>query len=161
MAKIKCKRCGETIEGDKKGTYISCFCGKCAIDETEYYYRIIGNFDDYEIIEPKEEKKDIMREKLTNDKAYQKVFNYFGYENQRRKLTEEVQELNDAILLYEKGIGDIKDVIEELGDIYNVISGFVIEYDIGIEELETTMRNKMNRTLKRIDSGYYGSRKSN
>ena len=102
-----------------------------------------------------------MREKLTNDKVYQKVFNYFGYENQRRKLTEEVQELNDAILLYEKGIGDIKDVIEELGDIYNVISGFVIEYDIGIEELETTMRNKMDRTLKRIDSGYYGSRKGN
>lgn len=95
----------------------------------------------------------------TKNETYQYVFDYFGYENQRRKLTEEVQELNDAILLYEKGIGDIKDVIEELGDIYNVISGFVIEYDIGIEELETTMRNKMDRTLKRIDSGYYESRK--
>ena len=26
--KIKCRHCGEVIEGDKKGTYITCKCGK-------------------------------------------------------------------------------------------------------------------------------------
>jgi len=46
--KIICKNCGEIIEGDKKGTYIECKCGKCAIDETEYYCRIIGNKEDWE-----------------------------------------------------------------------------------------------------------------
>ncbi len=58
--KIRCKHCGETIEGDKKGTYITCKCGKCAIDETKYYVRVIGNLEDYELIkedEPKEMKK--------------------------------------------------------------------------------------------------------
>ena len=52
--KIRCKKCGEVIEGDKKGTYITCKCGKIAIDETKYYYRIIGNREDFE--EVKEEK---------------------------------------------------------------------------------------------------------
>lgn len=46
--KIKCKHCGEVIEGDKKGTYITCKCGKIAIDETEYYWRINGNREDFE-----------------------------------------------------------------------------------------------------------------
>lgn len=48
--KIKCKICGDIIEGDKKGTLISCKCNACFIDETPYYYRIGGNREDYEEI---------------------------------------------------------------------------------------------------------------
>lgn len=48
--KIKCKHCDSIIEGDKKGTYISCKCKKIAIDETPYYCRIIGNKEDFEEI---------------------------------------------------------------------------------------------------------------
>lgn len=58
MAKIKCNNCGDILEGDKKGTYIQCSCGKCAIDETPYYYRIIGNLGDFEVLEPKETKEE-------------------------------------------------------------------------------------------------------
>lgn len=61
MTKIKCKHCGETIEGDGRGTYITCKCRKCAIDETEYYCWLIGNIGDYELIkeeEPKEKKNE-------------------------------------------------------------------------------------------------------
>jgi hypothetical protein len=46
--KIRCKLCNTIIEGDKKGNLITCKCGKCAIDETPYYYRIIGNYEDFE-----------------------------------------------------------------------------------------------------------------
>ena len=49
--KIKCKRCGDIIEGDKKGSYIVCKCKAIAIDETKYYVRINGNSEDYEILE--------------------------------------------------------------------------------------------------------------
>ena len=49
--KIKCKKCGDIIEGDKKGHLIWCKCHSCAIDETPYYYRLIGNFEDYERLE--------------------------------------------------------------------------------------------------------------
>ena len=54
--KIKCTNCGDIIEGDKRGTYISCKCGQIAIDETPYYWRIIGNKGDFE--EVKEGEKD-------------------------------------------------------------------------------------------------------
>lgn len=49
--KIRCKLCNTIIEGDKRGTMIYCKCGKCAIDETPYYYRINGDFGDYEELE--------------------------------------------------------------------------------------------------------------
>lgn len=48
--KIKCTNCKDIIEGDKKGTYISCKCGLVAIDETPYYVRVIGNQGDFEEI---------------------------------------------------------------------------------------------------------------
>lgn len=98
--------------------------------------------------------------KLPNT-TYQKIFNYFGYENQRRKMNEEMQELNDAILLYETGNGDINNVIEEIGDLFNVINGFMEFYEITHDEVENIMKHKLDRTIERIDSGYYGSRKSN
>ncbi len=47
--KIKCKKCEDIIEGDKKGTYITCRCKAIAIDETLYYFRIIGNQEDFEV----------------------------------------------------------------------------------------------------------------
>lgn len=153
MAKIKCNCCGDIIEGDKKGTYIPCSCGKCAIDETPYYYRIIGNFEDYEIIEPKETTPETKQ--MTLEEQYMKVFDYFGYENQRRKLNEEVQELNDEILLYEKGEGDIKNVITEMGDVCNIIREFMFAYDISQEEITSSMDDKMDRTIERINNNYY------
>ena len=52
--KIKCRKCGDIIEGDKKGTYIMCKCKAIAIDETPYYWRVIGKAEDIE--EVKEEK---------------------------------------------------------------------------------------------------------
>lgn len=52
--KIKCKLCETIIEGDKKGHMIRCKCGKCAIDETPWYCRIIG--EPSEIEEIKDEK---------------------------------------------------------------------------------------------------------
>lgn len=46
--KIKCKLCGAIIQGDKKGTFISCECRAIAIDETEYYVRVIGKEENFE-----------------------------------------------------------------------------------------------------------------
>lgn len=48
--KIKCLLCNTVIEGDKRGHMIYCKCKQCAIDETPYYYRIIGDFGTFEEI---------------------------------------------------------------------------------------------------------------
>ena len=84
-----------------------------------------------------------------------KIFEHFGWENQRRKLTEEVNELNDEILLFEKGIGNIKDLKEELADCYILLKQFKETYEITDEELILEIRAKLNRTQERIESGYY------
>ena len=59
--KIRCKHCNDIIEGDGRGTYITCKCKKIAIDETKYYVRVIGNFEDYEEVKEgeKNEKENI------------------------------------------------------------------------------------------------------
>jgi hypothetical protein len=51
--KIKCKKCGDIIEGDGKGTLIWCSCRSIGIDETEWYTRLLGNPEDYEKIKAK------------------------------------------------------------------------------------------------------------
>lgn len=56
--KIRCNKCNTIIQGDKKGTYIQCKCGKCAIDETPYYLRIIANEENFEEIKEEENSKD-------------------------------------------------------------------------------------------------------
>lgn len=78
--KIKCTNCNEIIEGDRKGTYITCKCGKVAIDETPYYWRIIGNEGDFEVVKDYEIVKEfnkIMNEKRTEngDIAYKSTGN--------------------------------------------------------------------------------------
>lgn len=51
MTEVYCKKCGTVLVGDGKGTYISCPCRAVAIDETEYYCRIIGNLDNWFILD--------------------------------------------------------------------------------------------------------------
>ena len=46
--KLRCKKCGDVIEGDKRGTFIECKCKSIAIDDTKLYTRLIGNPEDYE-----------------------------------------------------------------------------------------------------------------
>lgn len=56
MAKIKCLKCNDIIEGDKKGTFITCKCKSCYIDETKYYCRVGGDLKKIEIIKEIKEK---------------------------------------------------------------------------------------------------------
>ena len=51
MTTIKCKKCGDIVDGGYKGRLVYCSCESCAVDETEYYARIIGDADGWEIVE--------------------------------------------------------------------------------------------------------------
>ena len=59
ITKIKCLKCNDILEGDKKGTFIQCKCNSCFIDETEFYCRVGGNLGEIEVINKdiKEEEK--------------------------------------------------------------------------------------------------------
>ena len=49
MNKIKCLKCGDIIESDGYGKFVQCKCKSCYIDETAYYCRIGGEFDQIQI----------------------------------------------------------------------------------------------------------------
>lgn len=48
---IKCKNCGDIIYSRSGHDFHWCSCEKCAIDGGLDYYRIIGNVNDWEMVE--------------------------------------------------------------------------------------------------------------
>ncbi|MGL5713510.1 MAG: DUF7695 domain-containing protein [Paraclostridium sp.] len=48
---IACKKCGQVIWSRYPGDFQWCFCRSVAIDQNEYYYRTIGNREDWEVFE--------------------------------------------------------------------------------------------------------------
>lgn len=48
---IKCNNCGDIIYSRAEHDFHWCSCEKCAIDGGFDYYRIIGNKEDWEMIE--------------------------------------------------------------------------------------------------------------
>ena len=85
-----------------------------------------------------------------------KIIEHFGINNQQRKLHEELFELNEAITIYEQGNNQsCDDIAEEIADVCVILSQFMEIYNITQDEISERMANKINRTLERIESGYY------
>lgn len=104
-------------------------------------------------------------------KPYLDIINHFGYRNQMKKLNEETYELLEAVDNYEDAsmeFNNNKDyysveemkvfrdhIVEEMGDVLILLTEFIGRYDIEKYELDKWMDYKLERTLDRIDSGYY------
>lgn len=100
---------------------------------------------------------------------YLRIINYFGVEAQLDKLTEETNGFIDAVkemrIITFNSEGDLGDnaamgkarehLIEEMGDILTILSQFVFYYEVEKPELDKFMDAKLERTLKRIEEGYY------
>lgn len=104
-------------------------------------------------------------------KPYLDIINHFGYRNQMKKLNEETYELLEAIDNYEDASMEFNNnedyysmkemkvfrdhIVEEMGDVLILLTEFIGRYDIEKYELDKWMDYKLERTLDRIDSGYY------
>lgn len=95
---------------------------------------------------------------------YLKTINYFGIENQKRKFSEESNELRDAIVEYEisKGtfggakIKKIKEhIAEEIADNLSLLKQFQLFYEIKDDEIKKWLKFKNKRTNERIKTKYY------
>lgn len=96
-----------------------------------------------------------------------KIIEHFGINNQQRKLQEEIFELQEAITTHElkksveyeipltEIIGTKEHITEEIADICVILRQFMEIYNITQDEISERMANKINRTLERIESGYY------
>ena len=54
LTQIKCFKCGDVIQSDGYGKYVQCSCGSCYIDETKYYCRVGGDFENYAVLKDDE-----------------------------------------------------------------------------------------------------------
>ena len=85
------------------------------------------------------------------DEKLLQIFNHYGLKNQLKKLSEEVYELQEAILLDEGDYDSLDHITEELADVYVILSQFEANYEINQEKLIDIQAYKINRTLRRIE----------
>ena len=168
--KIRCKKCNDIIEGDGKGTYITCSCKACAIDETPYYTRVIGNVEDYEEYIDEED-----------ESPYCEVCGTCGYigccavdnflekhvkgktncKNESLMIEEISKYVNDSDNLYKENKelqqerDKYKNIVEEIGEmIFN--SDTYIHYDENIEDhyiYESDLIDAYKYLLEELEKG--------
>lgn len=83
------------------------------------------------------------------DKAKAIIDNY-GIIHQLKHFQTEVWELNEAVLVFELGDGDIKHVIEEIADVQLMLNELKQYYEVSDVEVDYNMNFKANRQLERI-----------
>lgn len=97
-----------------------------------------------------------------------KIALHFGVENQLGKLQEEINEFIEAVEDYENFLNDDdiewtkqmeckfkEHIVEEMGDVLNVLEGFKGVYHINDELLKAHRFYKRVRTDVRNEEGYY------
>ena len=87
----------------------------------------------------------------TNDmrRIYKEALDKFGSEKQLRMLQEECAELIVAVSHYcRERVTGISELKEELADVY-IMVGQIIEF-IGIEEMQKTINEKIQKKVRRI-----------
>ena len=104
------------------------------------------------------------------EKDLLKIIEHFRVNNQQRKLQEEIFELQEAITKYEEFNNRIEDlaiydidetelkkehIAEEMVDVMILLKQFFYYYQFDEDTMLKIEENKINRTLERIESGYY------
>lgn len=99
------------------------------------------------------------------EKDLLKIIEHFDIRNQLKKFNEECYELEEAILDYQTEIAYFdedamtlsikKHIAEEIADCMVILEQFKLHYGISNEEITKIFWEKVNRTLERIESGYY------
>lgn len=81
---------------------------------------------------------------------YLEIIKHYGVPNQRRKLMEEVYELEEALIeaTYTSHIA------EEIADVLVLLRQFQYYYNISTQEIEKQVDYKVDRQLKRMEADY-------
>lgn len=84
------------------------------------------------------------------EEELKEIIEHFGLSNQIIKLHEEVGELTVECIK-----DDYFNIVEELADVTVLLKQIQKYFDIDDIEIEEKMKEKVDRTLKRIKEGYY------
>ena len=80
------------------------------------------------------------------------IINHYGLTNQLKKLSEEVYELQEAILLDVNDEESFKHILEERADVEILLSQIDLYFDINYSDLIGEMVKKVKRQIERIDN---------
>lgn len=78
------------------------------------------------------------------------IINFYGIPHQLKKLSEEVYEFQETVLLDYGSEECLEHIIEEFADIQVLLDQFKEFYEIDDEKIEENKIKKINRTLERI-----------
>ena len=109
-----------------------------------------------------------MKDKLLA-KNLETIIDHFGVDNQLKKFNEECYELIEAINIFERVAfnceGDFGDrqaleyrkanIAEEIADCMVLLNQFIRKYNIDTSTIQKLFEEKISRTIKRIEDGYY------
>lgn len=79
------------------------------------------------------------------------IIKHYGLKNQLKKLSEEIYELQEAVLLDDGSEEAFNHICEERADIEVLLRQIDCYFDIDFGNISIWMVKKINRTLKRID----------
>ena len=90
-----------------------------------------------------------------------KIINHYGIENQKRKFSEEADELRDAIVEYQKMFRVVsptilnnqykKHIAEEIADVMVMLEQIRLHYEISLNDIKNIGKQKVKRQLKRME----------
>ena len=99
-----------------------------------------------------------------NKEELLKIINTYGVMPQLKYFQSEVFEFNEAIIKYENIPNGIYEYIkneykehiaEEIADITVMLKQFIEYYHIDVNDILRIMNEKIDRTISRIEEGYY------
>lgn len=86
------------------------------------------------------------------DEQLKQIINYYGLTNQLKKLSEELYEFQEAVLLDEGDNKSLHHIVEERADIEVLLRQFDLYFDINYNDLTGEMVKKVRRQVKRINN---------
>lgn len=91
---------------------------------------------------------------MTYREKYEKIINFYGLRHQLKKLSEEVYELQEAVLDYDNNKNNKifkKHVEEELADVNVVLTELLLFLNLDRNNVVDVMGSKVNRQIKRME----------
>lgn len=84
------------------------------------------------------------------EQEFLEIINFYGLKNQLKKLSEEVYELQEAILLDEGGEESYQHICEERADVEVLLRQLDQYLELKFSDISIWMVKKINRTKERI-----------
>lgn len=84
------------------------------------------------------------------EQEFLEIIKFYGLKNQLKKLSEEVYELQEAILLDEGGIESYQHICEERADVEVLLRQLDQYFELKFSDISIWMVKKINRTKERI-----------